>query len=957
MSNPEIIANSPVPGTDSPVASLGAAVTTTPAAGTVETWTFNSAPPTALQAAGQWRFVVGSEICIDVTGGGGASRQVQRGAEGSTVATHPLGAGIYHGITAGGLANWMSSNPANLPPSVVLDSSAGPSAGTYPQYTGTGRETTPVTISSGSIEVTDGTHNETGVTEIAFSQTTGTTPPVVSSGGSGIADVETFAAPGNVLAYGADPTGVTNSLTAFHNALAANTAVYVPTGTYDLSGGTVELSGKRLYGDGQTATILKNTSTTNGEMVTITGGALGTLKGVQLLNSGDPTGGSTVLISGTGTTGPISAVLDEVWIRNPYNGVEITNSMSVTADKLNVSFYTGAAMYVHDGPPAVALTNFDFYTTPGTSSTGTGILIENDVEGFVAEKGNIGGGYYSLVTSASSRTRGSCPAFCRFSDVYFDQAACGGNSGGQYGAVVVNFGLNLQFKDCWFAASATGSLAHGCVVTNSGATSFSDCIFAANPQHGCTLNNSGGANPTFTSFVDCFFLGNGSRTSDTYNGLDIEAGVTSFTVLGGGATNTLWAPGTQKYGIQVQAGSSDQYTIFGVQLSGNGTGGISDGGTGSYKLVASNPDGSTPPGTFSVTDGTNTELGVVSLKFPGATVSTTGTGEATVTVASGSIEVTDGTHNETGVTEINFTSGATVSSGGAGIADVAVSGGGSIEVTDGTNTETGVTEIKFTSGATVSSGGAGIADVAVSGGGSGSTVSPYTVAHNWRMQDTSGTSLTDSGAGTANALTISGTYTLDAEEIAFVPVYPHAIELGGTNGKMLSGTQPSSMASLGFMLLWWFKPIAAPAAGVIVLYGGPTTGMSLQHIQDSGANGHLTLNQNGVGGVGSTAANTLKSDSQWNRLGLWIPPTGASANALVFINGAIALTSSAFTPTATTTDVLCVGANITVVGSGYGNYIPQARYSHVKVVAAASSEDAVRIASADFNGELGVIPS
>ncbi len=75
------------------------------------------------------------------------------------------------------------------------------------------------------------------------------------------------------------------------------------------------------------------------------------------------------------------------------------------------------------------------------------------------------------------------------------------------------------------------------------------------------------------------------------------------------------------------------------------------------------------------------------------------------------LEVTDGTHNESGITEINFTSGATVSSGGTGVADVAISGGGgSLEVRDGTNNETGVSEINFLSGAAVSSGGSGIAE-------------------------------------------------------------------------------------------------------------------------------------------------------------------------------------------------------------------------------------------------------
>lgn len=46
----------------------------------------------------------------------------------------------------------------------------------------------------------------------------------------------------------------------------------------------------------------------------------------------------------------------------------------------------------------------------------------------------------------------------------------------------------------------------------------------------------------------------------------------------------------------------------------------------------------------------------------------------------------------------------------------ASAGGGSLSVTDGTHTVSSVTEIDFTSGATVSSGGAGIADVAITGG-------------------------------------------------------------------------------------------------------------------------------------------------------------------------------------------------------------------------------------------------
>lgn len=51
--------------------------------------------------------------------------------------------------------------------------------------------------------------------------------------------------------------------------------------------------------------------------------------------------------------------------------------------------------------------------------------------------------------------------------------------------------------------------------------------------------------------------------------------------------------------------------------------------------------------------------------------------------------------------------------------------GSSLTVTDGITTVTPVTEIDFTSGATVTDGGGGVADVAIGGGGGGSFVTGY----------------------------------------------------------------------------------------------------------------------------------------------------------------------------------------------------------------------------------------
>lgn len=126
MALPELTLNSPTPGTKAPITTLAVAVTTTPAALTVETWTlggqnvvnvgspFVAALPTGLTQPGQFRFQIDSEICLDITGSNAANRTVMRGVEGSTVATHAIGASVYHYMTAAALQNLVTQNQPAL---------------------------------------------------------------------------------------------------------------------------------------------------------------------------------------------------------------------------------------------------------------------------------------------------------------------------------------------------------------------------------------------------------------------------------------------------------------------------------------------------------------------------------------------------------------------------------------------------------------------------------------------------------------------------------------------------------------------------------------------------------------------------------------------------------------------------------------------------------------------------
>lgn len=392
------------------------------------------------------------------------------------------------------------------------------------------------------------------------------------------------AAIASVLNYGADPTGATNSLTAFQNALAANNFVYAPAGTYDLSGGTIELIGKSLAGDGVGVTILKNTSTTNGAMITITasGSKTGLLRDLSILNAGSPSGGSTINVSGTATGGGVTAMLRSIYLHQPYNGIEVTGNTSASIDQLLIDSYTNWAVYVHDGPQATLLTNFVLTTTVSNGATGVGIYLLNNVAGFAATNGEIIGGAYSLLGSCTTFTVGNCPAFLKFTDVYFDSASASGSTT-DGGASVTNM-LNATFNNCWFSGARP---CRGAIVNTSKNITFKGCTFANCGADGCYLEN----NSTHVSYVGCGFVGNSSVSgSGVAHGLNVQANTTDFSVIGCQAFNdaAFTGFGSQGYGIFVATGTSDRYHIKDNQVHSNATGGVSDGGSGANKEVANN---------------------------------------------------------------------------------------------------------------------------------------------------------------------------------------------------------------------------------------------------------------------------------------------------------------------------------------------------------------------------------
>lgn len=101
----ELFANSPTPGSVSPLATLRAPITTMPSPGTVESYPVSATAPAALQASsGQFRVIVDEEIMLVAASLTGVSPwSFTRGQEGTSPTPHAVGAPIYHVPTAGAL--------------------------------------------------------------------------------------------------------------------------------------------------------------------------------------------------------------------------------------------------------------------------------------------------------------------------------------------------------------------------------------------------------------------------------------------------------------------------------------------------------------------------------------------------------------------------------------------------------------------------------------------------------------------------------------------------------------------------------------------------------------------------------------------------------------------------------------------------------------------------------------
>jgi hypothetical protein len=205
----------------------------------------------------------------------------------------------------------------------------------------------------------------------------------------------------------------------------------------------------------------------------------------------------------------------------------------------------------------------------------------------VCINGDVG---FRMIDSAASSSQ---PQWIFLDDLETDHCYSNG--------VQLTRGNGVYATNCWIGSSLTGSgVLYG--ANYGGETSWTTSRITANWKHGVELVSG----PVDNIFSGCFFGANSQAGSNTYDGISVGANATRFQIIGcksGAAVGIGSNP--QRYGIAVESGTSDNYSILGNVLLGNTTGALLNSGSGTAVAVWGNTSHSSNsvPGSIAYAQG------------------------------------------------------------------------------------------------------------------------------------------------------------------------------------------------------------------------------------------------------------------------------------------------------------------------------------------------------------------
>jgi hypothetical protein len=364
----------------------------------------------------------------------------------------------------------------------------------------------------------------------------------------------------SVKDFGAVGDGVTDDTAAIQAAITSlgnnGGSIYIPASNYKISSAINinNQNGVKIFGDGYKSTIVLDSTTSNG--IVVSGTSTGTiLDSFWLVGSASATAGN--MISVTTTANP-SLFLDKVLINNGWNGLSTaTNNSDVFiqnflfSNQVNIGIISGGGIWANVG-------NVNNAGSIGFQIvSGLGPFMSN-VDFFACATG-------VAINPAAAIQIGQA----RFVNVACENGTLGWLIGGGGGTV-----LSVMMENCNATQHSTNGVS---ILSGVDGVVIDNLIASGNTSSGVTI--FGGTN---IQIKGGFFGSNGG------NGIGVAANVNKFLITGVTAGPSAGYAANQQYGILVAAGTSNQYIISLNNTVGNILGSISDGGSGVNKVVANN---------------------------------------------------------------------------------------------------------------------------------------------------------------------------------------------------------------------------------------------------------------------------------------------------------------------------------------------------------------------------------
>ena len=389
----------------------------------------------------------------------------------------------------------------------------------------------------------------------------------------------------NVVNYGADPTGSADSTSAIASAIAALPSsggiVYFPAGTYKASAiDTTTKANVNLLGDGLYASTIAPTAGSSTFLNFRS--AHGSLRNIGILMSVTRTGDMIYINAGDVTLDTFS-----IYVASGSFGtgvhIDSVNGSYYTINNFGLSNLGTSGLGIAIGEPTSTNQNVGGVISNGNIANGqNGILIYSSGGASIVDVDII---FCSSHGFATYPATGSHIFAINVISVQCDTCGSDGFNLGTNGGTVGNF----VFSECW-GSTCTGSGFN----INGGSASSVDSITIANglyinnQQFGIVLSQCQNIIVNGNQVT-----GNSQSSHSAYSGIAVAAGVGKFVITNnistyGGVISQQGGNNYQSYGVQVQAGASDYYSITGNLGWNNVSGNVLDGGTGTHKSVTSN---------------------------------------------------------------------------------------------------------------------------------------------------------------------------------------------------------------------------------------------------------------------------------------------------------------------------------------------------------------------------------